>query len=156
MAPADRPSVVAPRSSSGAEPGPVAVADDEVSARYAVPSRPRVRLLWAVIGSVVLLAAFATVTASVLDREVRWRDVGFDVVDAEQVQVTFEVYGTEGQRVRCLVRAADARYADVGQVEVDVGPLPEQGQSVVVEVRTVEPAASASVRTCVALPGGLN
>ena len=108
--------------------------------------------MWGVVGVVLALAAFAAVTANVLDTDVRWRDVAFDVVDDDLVRVRFEVFGSEGENVRCLVRAADARYGDVGQVEVDLGPLPARGQAATVEVRTVAPAASASVRTCVPLP----
>ena len=98
------------------------------------------------------LGSFAAVTAAVLDTDVRWRDVSFEVVDDRRVEVRFEVYAGEGDEVRCLVRAADARYGDVGQVEVDLGPLPARGEARTVQVRTVAPASSASVRTCVLLP----
>ena len=134
------------------DPGPVS---DDVAARYA-PSRVGRRRWWvraaAAVGVVVVGLAFASVTASVLDREVRWRDVSFDVVSAEQVRVTFEVYGAEGDLVRCQVRATDTRYSDVGQLDVDLGPLPRRGEQVTVEVRTLAPAVSASVRTCVLRP----
>ncbi len=99
------------------------------------------------------VVAFSSVAASVLDHEVRWRDVGFQVVSPGQVRVTFEVYGRDGDQVRCQVRAADARYGDVGQVEVDLGPLTGAGEQVTVEVRTLAEASSASVRTCVLVPG---
>lgn len=132
--------------------GPVS---DDVAARYA-PSRVG-RRRWrlraaAAVGVLVVGLAFASVTASVLDREVRWRDVSFDVVSAEQVRVTFEVYGAEGDLVRCQVRATDTRYSDVGQLDVDLGPLPRRGEQVTVEVRTLATAVSASVRTCVLRP----
>jgi hypothetical protein len=126
--------------------------DDDVAARYARPARRGARVVWAVVGVVLALASFTAVTANVLDTDVRWRDISFDVVDDELVQVRFEVYGEEGESVRCLVRAGDARYNDVGQVEVDLGPLPARGQAATVDVRTVAPASSASVRTCVLLP----
>ena len=130
-------------------------ASDDVAARYA-PSRVG-RRRWrlraaAAVGVLVVGLAFASVTASVLDREVRWRDVSFDVVSAEQVRVTFEVYGAEGDLVRCQVRATDTRYSDVGQLDVDLGPLPRRGEQVTVEVRTLATAVSASVRTCVRRP----
>ena len=125
---------------------------DDVAARYARPPRRGRRLLVTALGAAAGLAAFASVGAAVLEQDVRWRDVSFEVVDDELVRVRFEVYAEEGDRLRCQVRAADARYGDVGQVEVDLGPLPARGESRTVEVRTVAPASSASVRTCVRLP----
>lgn len=127
-------------------------ARDDVAARYARPERRRLGVVLAALGAVVAVAAVALVTLSVLGSDVRWQDVSFEVVDDELVQVRFEVYADEGDRVRCQVRAADARYGDVGQVEVDLGPLPEGGaEGRTVDVRTVAPASSASVRACVLL-----
>ena len=129
--------------------------DDDVAARYARPRTGRsrwTRRLLLAGGAVAVVLAFVSVASSVLDHEVRWRDVGFDVVSEEQVRVTFEVYGREGDEVRCQVRAADARYGDVGQTDVDLGPLPGRGEQVTVDVRTLGEASSASVRTCVLLP----
>lgn len=133
-----------------ADPGTTAV--DDVRARYARPRRPLRRLLWLGGGIVLAAAALALVASSVLAPQVRWRDVGFDVVADDRVDVTFEVYADAGDVVRCQVRAADTRYGDVGQVEVDLGPLPAEGLQTTVAVRTAAPAVSASVRTCVPLP----
>jgi len=125
---------------------------DDVAARYARPPRRRLGWLLGALGVLAAVGAFALVAGSLLDTDVRWQDVSFEVVDDELVQVRFEVYAGEGDRVRCLVRAADARYGDVGQVEVDLGPLPSGGAAGrTVDVRTVAAAASASVRTCVLL-----
>ena len=125
--------------------------DDDVAARYARPSGGRdraARRLLVVAGAVAVVLAFVSVASSVLDHEVRWRDVSFDVVSAELVTVTCEVSGREGAAVRCQGRAADARYGDVGQLDVDLGPLAAAGESATVEVRTLGRASSASVRTC--------
>ncbi len=123
---------------------------DDVAARYSRPQRPWMGRVLAVLGGVVAVAAFALVVSSLLDDGVRFRDISFAVVDDDLVQVRFEVYADEGDVVRCQVRAADARYGDVGQVEVDLGPLPAGGgEGATVDVRTVAPAASASVRACV-------
>ncbi len=129
---------------------------DDVGARYSRPARRGQRRLLAVLGVALAVVAFTLVAVSALDRDVRWRDVGFTVVDPGRVQVRFEVYGDPGDMLRCQVRAADARYGDVGQVEVDLGPLPVRGLAEEVEVRTVAPASSASVRTCVVLPQRLS
>ncbi|MGJ7442395.1 DUF4307 domain-containing protein [Aquipuribacter sp. MA13-6] len=127
-------------------------AGDDVSARYARPQRPWLTRTLAVLGVVAAVGAFALVVTSLLDDGVRFRDVSFAVVDEDLVQVRFEVYADEGDLVRCQVRAADARYGDVGQVDVDLGPLPPGGgEGATVDVRTVAPAASASVRACVRL-----
>ncbi len=128
---------------------------DDVAARYARPRGGRARWtrrLLVVAGVLALVLVSVSVASSVLDHEVRWRDVGFEVVSPEQVQVRFEVYGRVGDEVRCQVRATDARYSDVGQVDVDLGPLEARAERVSVELRTLGEASSASVRTCVLRP----
>ena len=128
---------------------------DDVAARYARPRRRGLAVLASAVGALLTVGALVTVGTAVLDTDVRWREVAFDA-GPDQVQVTFEVFAREGDTVRCQVRATDQRFADVGQLDVDLGPLTAQGTSSTVTVRTVSPAVSASVRTCVVLPDGLN
>ena len=128
---------------------------DDVAARYARPRRRGATVLATVVGVALAAGALVTVSLGVLDSEVRWREVSF-VTEADQVELTFEVFAREGDTVRCQVRATDERYADVGQADVDLGPLPARGVSRTVTIRTVSPATSASVRACTVLPDGLN
>ena len=136
------------------------VLDDDVEARYGrvVPtgSRRRRRVL-AGVGVAAALTLFLWFGLEVTDRDVRWQTVSFVVTDGEYVDVTFEVYGDEGARVRCLVRSAGDDFADAGQVEVDLGPLPSGGAvRETVTVRSIVAPANASVRTCAVLPDGLS
>lgn len=134
--------------------------DDDVAARYtrAAPAGHRRRRRILAAGALaVALAGFLWFAFEITDREARWQLVTFAVTDDEHVDVTFEVYGAEGDRLRCLVRAMDGDFADVGQVEVDLGPLPDGGAlRETVTVRTISPPANASVRTCAVLPDGLS
>ncbi|MFC5379474.1 DUF4307 domain-containing protein [Aquipuribacter nitratireducens] len=128
---------------------------DDVAARYARPPRRGGRALAvavAVLGGLLAVSAFALVTRAVLADDVRWREVSFEVVDDHLVRTTFEVYADPGDRLRCQVRAADARYGDVGQVDVDLDPLAERATSVTTEVRTTSRAVTSSVRTCILVP----
>jgi hypothetical protein len=135
------------------------VTTDDVAARYARPARParrrrgrRVLLVLAAAVAVAVGSAAAWTVAAGLSGGVRWQDVSFAVVDERTVRTTFEVYADPGDRVRCQVRAADARYNDVGQVDVDLGPLASRGTSTTVEVRTTGEAVTSSVRRCVLVP----
>ncbi|MGF1660974.1 MAG: DUF4307 domain-containing protein [Kineosporiaceae bacterium] len=145
---------------AAAEPGP-APADDDVAARYAGPragagARRRLTVA-AAAAAVVLLLVLGWFAFAVLDRDVRWQTVTFEVTGPERVEVTFEVYGRAGDRVRCLVRATADDFADVGQREVDLGPLPAGGDlRVTTTVRTIAPGANAGVRTCAVLPDALS
>jgi hypothetical protein len=134
--------------------------DDDVAARYGHVPRagsPRWRRTAAAAALVVAAALFLWFALSVVDRDARWQLVSFVVTDPEHVDVTFEVYGEEGDRLRCLVRATSDDFADVGQVEVDLAPLPAGGaRRETVTVRTIAPPANAGVRTCAVLPDRLS
>ena len=128
---------------------------DDVAARYARPRRRGLTVLASLVGVALAGSALVMVSLGVLDSDARWREVSFATAP-EEVELTFEVFAGEGETVRCQVRATDERFADVGQLDVDLGPLPAQGTSRTVTIRTVSPATSASVRACVVLPDGLN
>lgn len=135
--------------------------DDDVAARYGRPapagSRARQRRFLAGGALAAALALFLWFAVAVTDRDAHWQMVSFVVTDDEHVAVTFEVYGDEGARLRCLVRAMGDDFADVGQVEVDLPPLPPGGAvRRTVTVRTISPPANAAVRTCAVLPDRLS
>jgi hypothetical protein len=125
---------------------------DDVAARYARPQRRGLRVVATTVGVVLALAAAALVTRAVVTDDVSWREVAFTVEDEHTVRLQWEVYADPGDRLRCQVRAADGRYNDVGQVDVDLGPLEGRALAVSTEVRTTSEAVTSSVRTCVRLP----
>lgn len=133
---------------------------DDVAARYARPSGGRrgrlVGRVLAVVGALLAVLVLVSLTRAFVTPDTRWRDIAFTVVDDSRVEVTFEVYASPGDVIRCQVRASDTRFVDVGQVDVDLGPLTGNGERRTVSIRTVAPAVSASVRSCVLLPQGLS
>jgi hypothetical protein len=74
--------------------------------------------------------------------------VGFDVRDAEQVDVTFQVHMPPGTTAVCEVEALARSYAQVGTLEVPVGPSETQTSTYTVTLRTSEEATSAVVESC--------
>lgn len=82
------------------------------------------------------------------DRDVRWQDVGFVVLDPGTTQVTFDVSVYEGSTATCTVQALAANYAVVGsrQVQVDVGDRRTVREQV--DVLTTSEAVSGQVSGC--------
>ncbi|MBD8080246.1 DUF4307 domain-containing protein [Cellulosimicrobium arenosum] len=121
--------------------------------RYGPPSTPR-RRRWAVAG--ISLAAVVGVVVTVLvgldhaDQDVRFQDVGFDVVDSERVDVTFEVYMDAGTTARCSVDALSESFAQVGTLDVTVGPVDTTESRWTVSVATSELATTGVVQSCLA------
>ena len=74
--------------------------------------------------------------------------VGFDVRDAEQVEVTFQVHMPPGTTAVCDVEALAPSYAQVGTLEVPVGPAEGQTSTYTVTVGTSEEATTAVVDSC--------
>ena len=106
-------------------------------------------MAWIAVGVAVATALLVMLTLAVTANRVSWREVGFEVVSPELTTATFEVFAPPGATVRCQVRATDTSFVDVGQVDVDLGPVPRQGLRRTVEIRTLAEASSASVRRCV-------
>lgn len=82
------------------------------------------------------------------NRDVRWADVGYTVVDDGRARTTFDVTVYRGTTATCTVQALGADYAVVGQQEVriDVG----DGRSVRerTEILTTSRAVTAVVDSC--------
>lgn len=119
--------------------------------RYGPPPAPRRRraAVAAVVAlTVVGLAWVVYAGLGAAQRDVRWSDVGYDVVDATTVEVTFSVVKDPGATAVCRVEALDARFAQVGIATVDVGPSDERGVTSRVTVRTQERAVTGVVDTC--------
>ncbi|MFV2144689.1 DUF4307 domain-containing protein [Isoptericola sp. G70] len=75
--------------------------------------------------------------------------VSFDVVDAERVDVTFQVHMPPGTTAVCTVDALSTSYAQVGTLDVPVGPADGRTSAYQVTVGTSEQATAADVTDCV-------
>ncbi|GEL94919.1 DUF4307 domain-containing protein [Cellulomonas composti] len=78
---------------------------------------------------------------------VQWKDVGFVVHDAGSVEVTFEVTKASDATATCRVQALSQSYAEVGVVDVEVGPG-ARSQRVTTTVPTAELAVTGTVESC--------
>lgn len=82
------------------------------------------------------------------NRDVRWSDVGYEVVDDTTVEVTFTVVKDPDATVVCTVEALNGRFAQVGLATVEVGPADRRGVQHTVTVRTAERAVTGVVEAC--------
>ena len=114
--------------------------------RPAVPRRTAVLVVGVVAALFVAWVVWAGLGAA--DRDVRWQDVGFDVVDASEVEVTFDVIKAADTSARCTVTALNAGYATVGISTVDVGPAENEVVRTTTTVRTSELAVTGVVDFC--------
>ncbi len=84
-------------------------------------------------------------------QDVRWQDVGFEVLDATAVEVTFDVtvYADGGEApVVCTLEALSPRYVVVGRLEVPVEPGTRGTVRRTATVLTQETATTAGVADC--------
>jgi hypothetical protein len=79
---------------------------------------------------------------------VEYEDIGFDVVDAEHVDASFQVHMPPGTRAVCTVDALSPSYAQVGTLDVEVGPADTRTSAYEVTVGTSEEATTATVVGC--------
>lgn len=114
------------------------------------PSAGRRRVVVVAIGvlAVAALALVAWLGLGYADDPVRWKDIGFSVVDSERVDVTFEVYMAPGTTAVCTVDALSESYAQVGTVDVTVGPLDVRDSRYEVSIGTSELATTGVVDGC--------
>ncbi|MFE7407508.1 DUF4307 domain-containing protein [Isoptericola sp. NPDC057559] len=101
----------------------------------------------AALAAAVGVAAWFTVEQNRRD-PVDVNVVSFDVRDAEQVDVTFQVHMPAGTTATCEVEALAPSYAQVGTLEVPVGPSEQLTSTYTVTLRTSEEATSAVVESC--------
>lgn len=83
---------------------------------------------------------------------VRYDDFGFKVIDSEQIDVTFQVSMEPGTQAECTIDALAESYAQVGTVDVVVGPSDQLEGRYTVSVATSELATTGIVESCRALP----
>src|SRR5918997_2674749 len=103
------------------------------------------------------LAAAVALTAWFAVEQTRRDPVSFDVVgfsvrSPEQVDVTFQVHMPPGMTAVCAVDALAESFAQVGTVDVPVGPSEDRTSQHTVTVRTSEQATSGVVDRCEPTP----
>ena len=107
---------------------------------------------WRRAGLVVLilaaLAVLAWVGIGTLRDPVQWRDVGYHVTGSTSIDVTFDVTKSTSATATCRVRALSESYAEVGVMDVPVGPGTTSTQRVTVTVPTSQTAVTGTVQTC--------
>jgi len=116
--------------------------------------RPRPKLsVGARIAVAVALAAGVAGAAwfTIVDTQrdpVTYTDVAFSVVSPEQVDVTFDVSMPPGTEAVCTVTALSTSFAEVGAVDVEVGPEDTRTTRHTVTIATTELATTGVVDHC--------
>ena len=119
--------------------------------RYGPQRRPvdrRVLVGAALAVVLVAVAWFAWVAFGPGRTQVHFLDLGAKVVDDTTTTVTFEVQKRPGSTAVCTVRALNAGFAEVGLVDVRVGPAAKGAVTVTATVPTSERAVSGNVKAC--------
>lgn len=108
------------------------------------------RLGRAGIGVVALVALGVTVWVALVfaDQPVRWDDVGYRVDSAASVEITFDVTMQPGSTAQCRLQALSSNFAQVGVLDVVVGPSDRLTSRYVETIPTAEEAVTAIVDTC--------
>ena len=116
------------------------------------PARPPLdrRVLVAAALAVVLAAVawFAWVAFGPGRTQVHYLDLGSKVVDDTTTTVTFEVQKQPSATAVCTVRALNSGFAEVGLLDVRVGPSAQGAVTVTATVPTSERAVSGNVKAC--------
>jgi hypothetical protein len=116
--------------------------------------RPRPKLsVGARIAVAVALAAGVAIAAwfTIVDTQrdpVTFTEFGFSVTSAEEVDVTFDVSMPPGTEAVCTVTALSKSYAEVGAVDVEVGPEEARTTRHTVTIATTELATTGIVDHC--------
>lgn len=119
---------------------------DGVRPRPRLSVGARVAVALALAAGVALAAWFTIVDTR---REpVTFVDVGFSVTSPEQVEVTFDVSMPPGTEAVCTVTALSRSFAEVGAVDVEVGPVEARTTRQVVTIATTELATTGVVDHC--------
>lgn len=94
------------------------------------------------------LGVLAWVGAHMLRDPVQWRDVGYHVNGATSIDVTFDVTKSPSASATCHVHALSQTFAEVGVLDVPVGPGTTSTQRLTVTMPTSERAVTGTVVTC--------
>lgn len=120
--------------------------DDDIRPRPKLSVGARIAVALALAAGVAI-AAWFTIVDTQRD-PVTFADVGFSVTSAEAVDVTFEVSMPPGTEAVCTVTALSKNYAEVGAVDVEVGPDEARTTRHTVTIGTTELATTGIVDHC--------
>ena len=112
------------------------------------PGRRRLALAATAVLAAVFLAWVLWAGTNAAKREVRWSDVGYDIVDDTTVEVTFTVIKKPAATAVCTLEALNGRHAQVGLATVEVGPADQRAVVRTATVRTAERAVTGVVDRC--------
>lgn len=120
--------------------------------RYGVGGRSGFML--AIIGVALGLAALGILGWALTGDRVQSRLLAWEIIQADRVDVTFEVRPPDGRDVVCVVRAQDSTRTDVGYASVLVSGDSDY-QLVTYPLRTLIPAYTVELLGC-GFPDGLD
>ena len=120
--------------------------DDDVRPRPKLSVGARIAVGLALAAGVAI-AAWFTIVDTQRD-PVTFTDVGFSVASAEEVEVTFDVSMPPGTEAVCTVTALSKNFAEVGAVDVEVGPDAARTTRHTVTIATTELATTGIVDHC--------
>lgn len=120
--------------------------------RYGADVNPQAtrirRIIAASIGGAIALALAIWIGAGLLRPTVTGEVVGFTVRDTTSIDVVFDVTKAPEATAVCTIEALSSAFAQVGLVDVEVGPSEGSIVRVTAEVATSEAAVSGVVRAC--------
>ncbi len=111
-------------------------------------ARRRLAVVAIAVAAVLGLAVVVLIGVRYASEPVRYDVVGFDVAGPERIEVTFDVSMEPGSTARCTVDALAESYAQVGTVDVTVGPVETLESRWTVQVSTSELATTGVVESC--------
>ena len=119
-------------------------ADEEAGGRR-VDRRAMVATVVVAIILTVVVSYFGLKAAR---QDVRWSDVGYTIESPTEATSTFDVYLYTASDATCRVRALNAKFSEVGYVDVAIARSAGRQQRITATVVTVEPAVTAVVAYC--------
>lgn len=106
------------------------------------------------VALVLAVAAVAWYTAmQQRDDPISAEMLSFDAVDAERIDAAFQVHMPPGTTAACTVEALAPSYAQVGTVDVAVGPAETRTSAYEITIGTSQLATTAVVADCTRTEG---
>jgi len=123
---------------------------DRPQDRYGAPRKrlPRRLRIGLAVGAIVVAVMLAAWLAFANREPVAWSDQAYKVVDDTTTTVVFEVTMAPGTTAVCTVRALNARFGEVGLVDVAVGPSRQRAVRATATIPTSEKAVTGTVKAC--------
>lgn len=101
-----------------------------------------------ILGCTLALGLVVWFAVSATYGRVSWQTTGYDVVDAEHVEVAFTIHRPANVAVVCQLKAMDQAFAAVGLLDVTIPAGPEIDLARRVTIRTTTLAVTGTVATC--------